>query len=102
MAQSQPARRPVAGLSAEDSKSASTTQAHRPHVGSRRREAGIGQPGPEAKAIMAGLASIEESLEHLAEAVDGKRAPAPTSPVLPIPQSAGQPIRTRQQGIITP
>jgi small-conductance mechanosensitive channel len=66
------------------------------------REAGIGQPGPEAKAIMAGLSSIEQSLEHLAEAVDGKRAPAPTSPVLPIPQSAGQPIRTRKQRIITP
>jgi small-conductance mechanosensitive channel len=66
------------------------------------REAGIGQPGPEAKAIMAGLASIEQSLEHLAEAVDGKRAPAPTSPVLPLPPSAGQPIRTRKPRTITP
>ncbi|HEX2137181.1 MAG TPA: DUF3772 domain-containing protein [Microvirga sp.] len=57
------------------------------------RDAGIGQPAPDPKEIMAGLSRVEESIGHIAQAV-GKAPPA-APPPLPI-ADAGQPIRARR------
>jgi potassium efflux system protein len=48
------------------------------------RDAGIGHPVPESSAIMKGIGRVEQALEHIAEAVDEKAAPAPA----PLPEPA--------------
>jgi small-conductance mechanosensitive channel len=66
------------------------------------REAGIGQPAPDAKAIMAGLERVEQSLEQVADVLAaGSPAAAAALPALSLP-GAGKPIRTRKPRILTP
>jgi small-conductance mechanosensitive channel len=64
------------------------------------RDAGIGQPVPDFKAVLAGIDRVEKTLEQIAA------APPPASPAgppaLPLPPSAGTPIRTRRQKPTTP
>ncbi|HEY8383314.1 MAG TPA: DUF3772 domain-containing protein [Microvirga sp.] len=59
------------------------------------REAGIGHPIPDSSAIMQGLARVEDSLEHIAEAIEGESGDAKPvtlpQPALPIGVT-GQPI----------
>jgi small-conductance mechanosensitive channel len=66
------------------------------------REAGIGQPAPEAKTVATELSRIEQSLEHLADAVAATRPALAAAPALPLPPDGGRPIRTRKPRILTP
>ncbi|HEX2510750.1 MAG TPA: DUF3772 domain-containing protein [Microvirga sp.] len=43
------------------------------------RDAGIGHPVPDSTTIMKGLASVEHSLEHIAEAIGEEKPPAPAA-----------------------
>jgi len=65
------------------------------------RDAGVGQPAPDAKAMVAGLARVEESLEHIAAAVEDTRPPPTLAPGLAIPDG-GEPIRARKPKALNP